>query len=71
MTPLLKSPRLEWTAKRGSTSDVSKNEYLEKRVRELENALSDADNEMAEVVGRMNMAQIEVLELQSERYVSI
>ncbi|KAF8534372.1 hypothetical protein BDD12DRAFT_756588 [Trichophaea hybrida] len=67
-SPLLRSPKLEWTrVRRLSASDASKTESLEKRVSELERALADADDEMAEVVNRMNAAQIEVLELQSER----
>ena len=42
-------------------------EFLKQRVIELEAALVDADKEMEEVVGRMNIAQIEVMELQNER----
>lgn len=42
-------------------------EKLRARVAELEGALSTADSEMQEVVGRMNTAQIEVLQLQEER----
>ena len=42
-------------------------EYLKQRVVELEAALAEADREMEEVVGRMNVAQIEVMELQNER----
>ena len=34
---------------------------------ELEAALAEADSEMEEVVGHMNIAQIEVMELQNER----
>jgi hypothetical protein len=34
---------------------------------ELEKALEEADKEMEEVVGRMNSAQIEVMELWNER----
>ncbi|TAQ88491.1 hypothetical protein B7494_g3209 [Chlorociboria aeruginascens] len=41
--------------------------FLKQRVLELEAALADADKEMEEVVGRMNIAQIEVMELQNER----
>jgi len=70
LSPHLKSPKLEWTGSRKSSSsipDEAKVEFLEKRVQELEEALVQADNEMAEVVSKMNMAQIEVLELQSER----
>jgi chromosome segregation ATPase len=67
-SPLLRSPKLEWTSvRRLSASDASKTESLEKRVSELERALTNADDEMSEVVGRMNAAQIEVLELQTER----
>ncbi|CAK7233333.1 hypothetical protein SCUCBS95973_008559 [Sporothrix curviconia] len=39
---------------------------LKARVGELETALASADNEMQEVVGRMNTAQIEVMQLQEE-----
>ncbi|KAL8387824.1 hypothetical protein RB595_009649 [Gaeumannomyces hyphopodioides] len=42
-------------------------EKLRARVAQLEGALSSADSEMQEVVGRMNTAQIEVLGLQEER----
>ncbi|EJT73296.1 hypothetical protein GGTG_10141 [Gaeumannomyces tritici R3-111a-1] len=42
-------------------------EKLRARVAQLEGALSSADSEMQEVVGRMNAAQIEVLGLQEER----
>ncbi|PLN81471.1 hypothetical protein BDW42DRAFT_200819 [Aspergillus taichungensis] len=42
-------------------------ETLERRVKELEKLLRDADVEMSEVVGRMNRAQIDVAELQSDR----
>lgn len=48
-------------------TELSKTEDLEGRVEDLEQALSDADREMGEVVSRMNMAQIEVMELQSQR----
>ncbi|RPA95310.1 hypothetical protein L873DRAFT_1698399 [Choiromyces venosus 120613-1] len=70
LSPHLKSPKLEWTGSRKANTsipDEAKIEFLEKRVEELEEALEQADNEMAEVVNKMNMAQIEVLELQSER----
>lgn len=70
LSPLLRSPKLEWTSFRKQSQsilDSSKVEILGKRVEELEEALTLADNEMAEVVGKMNFAQIEVMELQSER----
>lgn len=64
-----RSPRLDrTTAGEGMPlSQAVKTEALEARVKELEKALRDADMEMEEVVGRMNKAQIEVAELQSDR----
>ncbi|KAF2733180.1 hypothetical protein EJ04DRAFT_513388 [Polyplosphaeria fusca] len=64
-----KSPRLQHTSSGPAMSmaEVTKTELLQQRVSELEKALSDADREMEEVVGRMNMAQIEVADLQFER----
>ncbi|KZF26274.1 hypothetical protein L228DRAFT_8856 [Xylona heveae TC161] len=66
---LTKSPKLDITTSGlGITmAEATKADSLEKRVRELEKALGDADREMEEVVGRMNMAQIEVAELQTAR----
>ncbi|KAI9825552.1 MAG: hypothetical protein M1826_006942 [Phylliscum demangeonii] len=64
-----RSPRLA-PATRGvglSMTEPSRAEQLERRVLELERALADADRAMEEVVGRMNLAQMEVMELQSER----
>ena len=65
-----KSPRLDRTTSGVgmSMNEALRTEFLERRVAELEAALGDADKEMQEVVGRMNMAQIEVMELQSARY---
>ena len=67
----MKSPRISRTTSgNGMTiSEATRTGYLENRVKELEKALMDADQEMGEVVQRMNSAQIEVAELQSERYV--
>lgn len=64
-----KFPRLDQTTSGPAMSiaEATKTELLEKRVEELERALRDADHEMEEVVGRMNMAQIEVADLQFER----
>lgn len=66
-----RSPRLHKTSSGlgMSMNESLRTEFLEKRVGELESALGDADREMQEVVQRMNMAQIEVMELQSARYV--
>lgn len=64
-----KSPRLSQTTTGPAMSmaEATRTELLEKRVQELEKALRDADHEMEEVVGRMNMAQIEVADLQFQR----
>lgn len=66
-----KSPRLTVTTSGPAMTfaEATKTEMLEKRVEELEKALRDADHEMEEVVGRMNLAQMEVADLQFERYV--
>ncbi|KAL8712280.1 MAG: hypothetical protein Q9220_003431 [cf. Caloplaca sp. 1 TL-2023] len=71
MSPLFsaRSPRLDKTTSgQGmSMNEALRTQSLEKRVAELEKALGDADQEMEEVVSRMNLAQIEVMELQSAR----
>ncbi|KAL8771140.1 MAG: hypothetical protein Q9209_003311 [Squamulea sp. 1 TL-2023] len=71
MSPLFnaRSPRLDKTTSgQGmSMNEALRTQSLEKRVAELESALGDADKEMEEVVSRMNLAQIEVMELQSAR----
>ena len=65
------SPRLDKTTSGAgmSMTEALRTQILERKVVELEGALGDADKEMEEVVSRMNMAQIEVMELQSARYV--
>lgn len=67
-----RSPRLDKTTSGDGVPLVEaiQSETLAKRVRELERLLRNADLEMEEVVGRMNRAQIDVGELQSDRYVS-
>jgi len=75
LTPMFanggRSPRLDKTSSGPAIalSQALKTEYLERKVGELEGALSEADKEMQEVVQRMNTAQIEVADLQTERYV--
>lgn len=66
-----KSPRLDRTTSGAGMSMIEalRTEFLERRVAELEGALGDAEGEMGEVVERMNRAQIEVVELQSARFV--
>ena len=65
-----RSPRLSRTS---SGEAVALNQAvqtgdLEAKVKNLEKALREADLEMSEVVSRMNKAQMEVAELQSDRY---
>ncbi|OJJ49700.1 hypothetical protein ASPZODRAFT_149192 [Penicilliopsis zonata CBS 506.65] len=64
-----RSPRLDRTTSGEAMplTQAVQTEELERRVKELERALRDADLEMGEVIGRMNRAQIEVAELQSDR----
>lgn len=64
-----RSPRLDKTTSGigMGLDEALRTDFLEKRVQELERALGEADQEMEEVVGRMNQAQIEVMELQSAR----
>jgi chromosome segregation ATPase len=64
-----KSPRLDQTSSGPGMAlqQALKTEYLENKVAELEKALSEAEKEMEEVVGRMNNAQMGVAELESER----
>lgn len=71
--PNARSPRLS-TTRSGSVikvSDDAQIDHLRARVAELENALTDADAEMQQVVGRMNTAQIQVMELQEEREAAV
>jgi chromosome segregation ATPase len=77
MSPLFsnsaKSPRLS-TTRAGpamSVADETQVDALRAKVRELERALAEAETAMEEVVGRMNTAQIEVMQLQEEREVAI
>lgn len=69
MSPIF-TPRLDTnTSGRGmSMNEALRVEVLERKVTDLEGALGEADKEMEEVVSRMNMAQVEVMKLQSERY---
>ncbi|KAK9425117.1 hypothetical protein SUNI508_03257 [Seiridium unicorne] len=64
-----RSPRLSATRSGPAMSVAEETQVaaLKERVAELEKTLNEADSEMEEVVGRMNAAQIEVLQLQEER----
>lgn len=63
------SPRLARTTSDSamSVSESSKVAQLEKKVAQLEHALAEADTEMGDVIGRMNIAQVEVMDLQNHR----
>jgi chromosome segregation ATPase len=67
----VKSPKIGTTS--GSMAEnlfeASKTATLERRVKELEAALIEADSEMQSVVQRINSSQFEIAELQGERYV--
>jgi len=65
----LRSPRIDKTSSGDGVplADVVQAEVLEKRVKDLEKLLRDADMEMEECVGRMNRAQVDVAQLQSDR----
>ena len=64
-----KAPRLSTTTsgKARSVAEDSQMALLQQRVVALETALTEADAQMEEVVGKMNAAQIEVMNLQNER----
>ncbi|CAM1506818.1 Fc.00g064590.m01.CDS01 [Cosmosporella sp. VM-42] len=51
--------------------DAAQMKALRERVSELEKALEDAEHEMQDVVARMSIAQIEVLNLQEERETAV
>jgi hypothetical protein len=66
-----RSPRLDKTTSGEGVplATVVRAEVLEKHVKALERAIRDVDMEMEEAVGRMNRAQVDVAQLQSDRYV--
>lgn len=66
-----RSPRLDQTTSGVGVplAEVIQAEALEKRVKALEKLLRDADMEMEQVVGRMNRTQLDVAQLQTDRYV--
>ena len=64
----LKSPRL--SGKRladTSLMEMSQTQLLERKVRELESLLREAEQDVQHVVQRVNQSQLEVAELQTER----
>ncbi|KAJ6156932.1 hypothetical protein N7497_005817 [Penicillium chrysogenum] len=64
-----RSPRLDQTTSGQGVplTEVVQAEILERRVKDLEKLLRDADMEMEQVVGRMNRTQIDVAQLQTDR----
>ncbi|GAB7348529.1 hypothetical protein MBLNU459_g6925t1 [Dothideomycetes sp. NU459] len=63
-----KSPKIGHPSTAGETLfEHSKTAVLERRVKELEAALSEADSEMKDVVERINVSQYEIAALQGER----
>ncbi|KAJ5794108.1 hypothetical protein N7457_000707 [Penicillium paradoxum] len=62
-------PRLDQTTSGEGVplTEVVQSEMLERRVKDLEKLLRDADMEMEQVVGRMNRTQIDVAQLQTDR----
>lgn len=64
-----RSPRLDETTSGTGVplTEVIQAEALEKHIKGLERLLREADMEMEEAVGRMNRAQVDVAELQSDR----
>ncbi|KAJ5158726.1 uncharacterized protein N7500_008377 [Penicillium coprophilum] len=64
-----RSPRLDQTTSGEGVplTEVVQSEILERRVKDLEKLLRDADMEMEQVVGRMNRTQIDVAQLQTDR----
>ncbi len=70
--PGARSPRISITRSGPAmrASEDAQIDNLRARIAELENAVSDADSDMEKVVRSMNLAQMEVLQLQEEREVA-
>ena len=68
-SPLVgKSPKLgSKKLSDNSLLEVSKTQMLERKVKELESLLREAEEDMQDVVQKVNKSQLEVAELQTER----
>lgn len=64
-----KSPRLDRTTSGPGMPlhEALRTEYLENKVTDLERALADTEAEIGRIVGKMNEAQVNVAELETER----
>lgn len=66
-----KSPRIDNTTSGPGIAlhEALRTEYLENKVTELEKALAETEAEIGKIVGKMNQAQVNVADLEAERYV--
>jgi hypothetical protein len=62
-----KSPKLGAKLSDASLLEASRTQMLERKVKELEGLLKEAEDDMQMVVQRVNRSQLEVNELQMER----
>ncbi|KAF2717557.1 hypothetical protein K431DRAFT_333941 [Polychaeton citri CBS 116435] len=62
-----KSPKLSRKLSETSLLEMSRTQVLERKVRELEGLLKEAEGDMQAVISRVNKSQYEVAELQGER----
>ncbi|KAF2771654.1 hypothetical protein EJ03DRAFT_325302 [Teratosphaeria nubilosa] len=68
ISPLVtKSPKMSRRPSEANLFEAGKTQTLERKVRELERLLKEAEDDMQSVVQRVNRSQMEVAELQTER----
>lgn len=71
-SPMMKkSPRLGGKLSETSLLEMSRTQMLERKVKELEALLREAEEDVQTVVQRVNSSQLEVAELQTERDVAL
>jgi chromosome segregation ATPase len=66
-----KSPKLSGKLSETSLLEMSRTQMLERKVKELEALLREAEEDVQTVVQRVNRSQLEVAELQTERDVAL